>query len=117
MKVSIEEDMAKYIAQIAVISVQIISRAIGRTLKAELSMIQETVKNRGEWLKIKTNPTNFTLEDAMKILNVDKLDPEKIRKSYVHHFDVNNKTKGSLLHLQSKIFRAKERIDMEMRSK
>lgn len=71
-------------------------------------------------IKITTDSRRFlllTLEGAMKILNVDNFDPEKIRRNYEYIFIINNKAKGSSLYLQSNIFFAKERIDMEMRSK
>lgn len=122
LKVTVVEIMLRPIVQIAAISVRIVIRAIGKSLKEEISMFQETAKKRDEWAKVNENKiltasTSLTLEDAMKILNVDKLDPEKIRKNYEHIFVKNDTAKGSTLYLQSKIFRAKERIDLEMISK
>lgn len=58
----------------------------------------------------------MTLEEAHQILNVDKLDPEEINKSYEHLFAVNDKAKGGSFYLQSKVFRAKERLDEELKS-
>lgn len=58
----------------------------------------------------------MTLEEAQQILNVNKMDPEEVQKSYEHLFDVNDKTKGGSFYLQSKVFRAKERMDEEMKS-
>lgn len=57
----------------------------------------------------------MTLEEAQQILNVNKLDPEDVQKSYQHLFDVNEKSKGGSFYLQSKVFRAKERIDEELK--
>lgn len=57
----------------------------------------------------------ITLEEAMQILNVNKLDPEEVKKSYEHLFAVNDKAKGGSFYLQSKVFRAKERIDKELK--
>lgn len=52
----------------------------------------------------------------MQILNVEKLDSEQVQKSYEHLFAVNDKAKGGSFYIQSKVFRAKERIDQEFKS-
>ena len=39
---------------------------------------------------------------------------ENLLKNYQHLFDVNDKSKGGSLYLQSKVVRAKERIEQEM---
>lgn len=57
----------------------------------------------------------MTLEEAQQILNVEKIDPEEALKSYEHLFAVNDKSKGGSFYLQSKVFRAKERIDEEVK--
>lgn len=59
----------------------------------------------------------MTLEEAQQILNVSKLEPEEIQKQYDHLFKVNDKAKGGSFYLQSKVFRAKERIDHEFETK
>lgn len=59
----------------------------------------------------------ITLEEAQQILNVQKLDsPEEIQKNYDHLFAVNDKAKGGSFYLQSKVFRAKERLDEELKA-
>ena len=57
----------------------------------------------------------MTLEEAQQILNLNKLDPESIVKNYEHLFNVNEKSKGGSFYIQSKVFRAKERIDQELK--
>lgn len=60
----------------------------------------------------------MTLEEAQQILNVDKLEKvEDILKNYEHLFAVNDKAKGGSFYIQSKVFRAKERIDEEMKGR
>lgn len=51
----------------------------------------------------------------MQILNLNKLDAEDVQKNYEHLFAVNDKAKGGSFYLQSKVFRAKERIDEELK--
>lgn len=61
-------------------------------------------------------PTGITLEEAQEILNITKLDPELAQKNYEYLFSINEKSKGGSFYLQSKIFRAKERIDEEIKA-
>ena len=45
-----------------------------------------------------------SLQEARRILNVDKdLNTEQIEQHYKHLFDVNDKSKGGSLYLQSKV--------------
>jgi len=45
-----------------------------------------------------------------------RLENEEIQKRYEELFAMNDKAKGGSFYLQSKIFRAKERIDQEMQA-
>ena len=59
--------------------------------------------------------SGLTLDEAKQILNVENIeDSEKLSKSYEHLFSVNDKSKGGSFYLQSKVVRAKERIDQEI---
>lgn len=114
--------MAKYIAQIIVLGAQVVGRAFARALKQEIAASQEAAKRAGGGPEgarraAANASTGLTLEEAMQILNIDKVDPEKVKKNYEHLFNVNDKTKGGSFYLQSKIVRAKERLDAEMKSK
>ncbi len=58
------------------------------------------------------------IQEAKQILNLtdaDLNDSEKLQKTYEHLFNLNDKTKGGSFYLQSKIYRAKERIDQELK--
>lgn len=59
--------------------------------------------------------SGITLEEAMQILNVSKLDPKEVQEKYEHLFNINEKSKGGSFYIQSKVFRAKERIDHELK--
>lgn len=58
--------------------------------------------------------SGITLEEAQQILNVTKLEAAEVEEKYNHLFNVNDKAKGGSFYLQSKVFRAKERIDHEL---
>ena len=58
----------------------------------------------------------MSIEEAKEILNVTDsdifgADREKLYNNYEHLFSVNEKANGGNLYLQSKVVRAKERID------
>lgn len=55
------------------------------------------------------------LRDVLtKNLKFCRLEPERLKERYETLFAMNDKAKGGSFYLQSKIFRAKERIDQEM---
>lgn len=61
--------------------------------------------------------TGITLEEAQQILNLNELSKEEAQEKFDHLFKMNDKAKGGTFYLQSKVFRAKERIDEELANK
>ncbi|XP_046988658.1 mitochondrial import inner membrane translocase subunit tim16-B-like [Schistocerca americana] len=114
--------MAKYIAQIVILGTQVIGRAFARALRQEFAASQEAARRggggqQGTSRAAANAKSGITLEEAQQILNVDKLDPEEIKKQYEHLFRVNDKSKGGSFYIQSKVVRAKERLDKELEMK
>ncbi|KAI8146000.1 Pam16-domain-containing protein [Fennellomyces sp. T-0311] len=61
-----------------------------------------------------TRKTGMSMEEACQILNVtQEAELEKILKNYEHLFSMNETSKGGSFYIQSKVVRAKERIEME----
>lgn len=59
----------------------------------------------------------MSLEEARQILNVNpEAEAEEIKKSYEHLFNINDKSKGGSFYIQSKVYRAKERIDQDLKN-
>jgi len=57
----------------------------------------------------------MSLQEAQQILNLKDLSSiEEIQTNYEHLFRANEKVHGGSFYLQSKVFRAKERIDHEL---
>ncbi|KZR99228.1 Mitochondrial import inner membrane translocase subunit Tim16, partial [Daphnia magna] len=88
--------------------------------KQEYQASQEAAKRAGGGRagasRVEANlKTGMSLEEAKDILNLDKLEPELVKKNFEHLFSVNDKTKGGSFYLQSKVYRAKERLDQEMK--
>ncbi|VDM52958.1 unnamed protein product [Angiostrongylus costaricensis] len=59
---------------------------------------------------------NSSFQESLQILNIKPpIDQEAVEKNFQHLFSVNDKAKGGSFYLQSKVYRAKERIDEELR--
>ncbi|GAB0089310.1 Mitochondrial import inner membrane translocase subunit Tim16 [Sergentomyia squamirostris] len=114
--------MAKYLAQIIVLGAQTIGKAFSRALKQEIDFSRQAAARqassgggkRGQETEAKNLRAGMTLEEAQNILNLDQLDKELLEKRYKHLFEVNEKAKGGSFYIQSKVFRARERIEQEM---
>ncbi|KAL6476309.1 hypothetical protein MHYP_G00148080 [Metynnis hypsauchen] len=109
--------MAKYLAQIVVVGVQVVGRAFARALRQEFAASQAAAEARGRAGKQSAAASSFTgmtVQEAQQILNVSTLKPEEIQKNYEHLFKVNDKAAGGSFYLQSKVVRAKERLDEEL---
>ncbi|CAL1588320.1 unnamed protein product [Knipowitschia caucasica] len=110
--------MAKYLAQIVVMGVQVIGRAFARALQQEFAASQAAARARstsGQESAAASSITGMSLQEAQQILNLSTMTPEEIQKNYEHLFKVNDKSVGGSFYLQSKVVRAKERLDEELR--
>ncbi|CAF1657247.1 unnamed protein product [Adineta ricciae] len=112
--------MAKHLIQIAILGSQVIGRAFTRALRQELQHAKTATQSGKTTTQTvqADRVTGMSLQEAKQILNIadtDLTDAEKIQKHYEHLFSLNDKTKGGSFYLQSKIYRAKERFDQEIR--
>ncbi|XP_076046509.1 mitochondrial import inner membrane translocase subunit Tim16 isoform X4 [Oratosquilla oratoria] len=110
---------AKHLAQVIVAGVQVVGRAFAKALRQEIAASQAAAARagggrRGERHSATTQKLGMTIEEAKQILNVEELDAERIEKNYKYLFEVNDKAKGGSFYIQSKVVRAKERIDAEI---
>ncbi|KAM9745933.1 mitochondrial import inner membrane translocase subunit TIM16-like isoform 2-T2 [Menidia menidia] len=109
--------MARYLAQIVVMGVQVVGRAFARALQQEYAASQAAARARGrtgQQSAAASSITGMSLQEAQQILNVSTLSPEEVQKNYEHLFKVNDKAVGGSFYLQSKVVRAKERLDEEL---
>ncbi|KAF9436370.1 hypothetical protein BGZ76_004161 [Entomortierella beljakovae] len=119
--------MARVIAQILVMGTQVVGKAFMEAYRQAAANAaknggQHASKNasgggsgsRGAAADAITRKTGMTVDEAMNILNITKeADLAKIVKNYEHLFKVNDKTVNGSFYLQSKVVRAKERLEME----
>ncbi|XP_030068413.1 mitochondrial import inner membrane translocase subunit TIM16 isoform X3 [Microcaecilia unicolor] len=110
--------MARYLAQIVVMGMQVVGRAFTKALRQEFAASRAAADARGrsgQESAAASSLSGISLQEAQQILNISKLSPEEIQKNYEHLFKVNEKSVGGSFYLQSKVVRAKERLDEELR--
>ncbi|MBN3305095.1 TIM16 translocase, partial [Amia calva] len=108
---------ARYLAQIIVMGAQVVGRAFARALRQEFAASRAAAEARGragQQSAAASSISGLTLQEAQQILNISKLSPEEVQKNYEHLFKVNDKSVGGSFYLQSKVVRAKERLEEEM---
>ncbi|CAB4066150.1 PAM16 [Lepeophtheirus salmonis] len=96
--------MAKQLAQLVIAGLQVVGKAFTKAVREEVRLSQEAAKRHSSNTKDQTAHATenmrlgMTLDEAKQILDVD----------------MNDKSKGGSFYLQSKVVRAKERIDQEI---
>lgn len=97
----------------------VLIKSIQRSIREEVKVSNEAAKKRNEKRSIDNNEDRqnydgqLTLEESMKILNVNKLTRKDVERNFNILFTLNDKSNGGSLYVQSKIFRAKQVIDKE----
>ncbi|EOD49904.1 Mitochondrial import protein [Neofusicoccum parvum] len=113
----------RIITQVVVTGSRVVGRAFAeawRQAAASQKYAQANAKNGGGNGKTFAS-SGLTLEEACKILNVappkgGKTDIENVMDRFKKMFDLNDPKRGGSFYLQSKILRARERIEMEVRT-
>ncbi|VDO00842.1 unnamed protein product [Rodentolepis nana] len=103
---------------------RILGRAFAKALQEEYAASKNAARARSganqsssRQSETSSSVSGISLEEAKQILNVsDIYNTEEVNKRYDHLFTINDKKNGGSLYLQSKIFRAKERIDEELQA-
>merc|ERR1712004_695279 len=121
------ENMAKHLIKLIVTGAQIVGKAFTQAVRQEIRISQEAAKRNaqrsgassGTASAAESLRTGMTIEEAKDILNITDADIygadfEKLHTNYEHLFNVNEKSKGGSFYIQSKVVRAKERIDQEI---
>ncbi|KAA6412387.1 MAG: mitochondrial import inner membrane translocase subunit tim16 [Lasallia pustulata] len=113
----------RIITQVVIVGSRVLGRAFAEAYKqasASHKYAQEAVKNNPSAASNFAS-SGLTLDEACKILNVKppqggKANMEDVMERFKRLFDVNDPQKGGSFYLQSKVLRARERIEMEVRN-
>ncbi|CCK73522.1 import motor complex subunit PAM16 NDAI_0G05390 [Naumovozyma dairenensis CBS 421] len=105
--------------QVIITGAQVFGKAFGEAYRqAAAQSVKQGASNaaRGRTGR-KAEYGGITLDESCKILNVEdtaNLKPEKINERFKYLFEINDKDKGGSFYLQSKIYRAAERLKWEI---
>lgn len=110
--------MAKFIAQIIITGTQIVAKAFSRAVKQEFEASQEAARRLGNAKSRSERAANtklgLSLDEAKQILNIKDLDKKEINEHFEKLFKANDKSNGGSFYIQSKVLRAKERLELEL---
>ncbi|KAE8349128.1 Pam16-domain-containing protein [Aspergillus coremiiformis] len=108
----------RLVSQVVVTGARVFGRAFAEAYKqASAAGKYQAVKGKGG---NGFSSSGLTLDEACKILNVkppqgSETNLEQVLERFKKLFDLNDPQKGGSFYLQSKILRARERIEMEIR--
>ncbi|KAL8778846.1 MAG: hypothetical protein Q9203_001737 [Teloschistes exilis] len=113
----------RFITQAVVVGARVFGRAFAeayRQASASSKYSRAAMDSGGSSSSHSNNlvSSGLTLDEACQILNVrspqgGKADMEEVMERFKRLYDVNDPTKGGSFYLQSKILRARERIELE----
>ncbi|KAI3394440.1 hypothetical protein diail_2690 [Diaporthe ilicicola] len=113
----------RLITQVVFIGTRVVGRAFAEAYKqaSASSSYQRAQQKAGGSAAGRANlSSGMTLEEAVKILDIKppqggKADMEEVMGRFKRLFDANDPQKGGSFYLQSKILRARERIEAEVK--
>lgn len=101
---------------------QVVGKAFARALRQEIAASQEAARRAGGGRQgaqhaAANTRTGMSLDEALRILDAERPDQtELIERNYKYLIEANDRSKGGSFYLLSKVVRAKERIDEELRN-
>ncbi|TEY71533.1 hypothetical protein BOTCAL_0091g00180 [Botryotinia calthae] len=114
----------RIITQVVITGSRVLGRAVTESWKqAKASSAYQKAQQNGSASGGPSFSSNgLTLDEACKILNVKppkegKMDMEDVMSRFKKLFDTNDPKKGGSFYLQSKVLRARERLEGEVRVK
>lgn len=91
--------------------VRIAYHALVKSIAEEIKSSQEAARMRYQNNPPEKKSKDITLLEAKQILDLRKIDPDLVERKFKHLFEAN---KRRSLYLQSKVFRAKKRLEGEI---
>ncbi|KJH50492.1 ribosomal RNA large subunit methyltransferase J [Dictyocaulus viviparus] len=116
----------RHAVKVALAVGEAVAKALARAIRQEIQQSQQAAASyatkTGQSANEERDCANanvkygISLEESLQILNVKPpIDQTLVEKNFEHLFSINDMAKGGSFYLQSKIYRAKERIDEELR--
>jgi import inner membrane translocase subunit TIM16 len=109
----------RIITQVVFSGARIIGRAVTESYRQAAASQKFAAANAGSGGGSAFSSSNITMDEACKILNVGPgkggiIEEEAVSERFKRLFDLNDPQKGGSFYLQSKILRARERIEREL---
>ncbi|KAH7138951.1 mitochondrial import inner membrane translocase-like protein subunit tim16, partial [Dendryphion nanum] len=109
----------RIITQVVFTGARILGRAVSESYRHAAASQKYAAATKGASGGNAFTQNNITMEEACKILNVGpskmgQIDMEFVTERFKRLFDLNEPKKGGSFYLQSKILRARERIEREV---
>ncbi|KAK4619961.1 Mitochondrial import inner membrane translocase subunit tim16 [Fulvia fulva] len=111
----------RIISQVVLTGARVFGRAFAEAYKQASASQKYAASQAGNPTAANTlSSSGLTLSEACQILNVSppksgQADVQKIHAQFKRLFDMNDPKKGGSFYLQSKVLRARERIELEVR--
>jgi import inner membrane translocase subunit TIM16 len=111
----------RVITQVVFTGARVLGRAFAEAYKqASASSAYQRAQQKAGNTSFVSGGNQITLDEACKILNVKppkggETNMEEVMERFKKLFDVNDPKKGGSFYLQSKVLRARERIEAEVR--
>lgn len=116
--------MVKSLVNIICLGAKILLKALHKSILQEIQQSREAARLRYHTERSENSNNHscqqnndMSLAEAKLILNIDDLCPKNIEQKYQYLFQANGKQVSGSLYLQSKVFRAKERLILEIKRK
>ncbi|KAL4797254.1 Pam16-domain-containing protein [Aspergillus venezuelensis] len=111
----------RIVTQVVVTGARVFGRAFAEAYKQASAASKYQQKGGKPGSFASASGSGITLDEACKILNVKppqagEANLEQVMERFKKLFDLNDPQKGGSFYLQSKILRARERIEMEVRT-
>ncbi|OQO01402.1 Mitochondrial import inner membrane translocase subunit tim16 [Cryoendolithus antarcticus] len=113
----------RIISQVVITGARVFGRAFAEAYKQASASQKYAASMRDNPTATNTlSSSGLTLDEACKILNVSpprggQANLESVHEHFKRLFDLNDPKKGGSFYLQSKVLRARERIEMEVRER
>ncbi|TPX34009.1 hypothetical protein SmJEL517_g03248 [Synchytrium microbalum] len=112
--------LPRIISQVVFLGAQILGRAFVEAYKQAAANAAKNAATNAASRSADaiTRTTGMTIEEAAQILNVKReANLEEVMKKYEHLFKSNEPSTGGSFYIQSKVFRARERLEMEFKER
>ncbi|QEU62545.1 Pam16 [Kluyveromyces lactis] len=106
--------------QVIFTGAQVFGRAFAESYRQAAAQTAKQTANASRGRGASAEYGGITLDESSKILNIENekdMNLDKINERFKYLFEINDKEKGGSFYLQSKIYRAAERLKYELAEK